>query len=103
MILMPALVLSASESRELILHKEHGGFDHKGHGGFDHKGHGGYDHKGHGGFDHKGHGGYDHKPHLPKKCHPQTITKYKTIYKDRKAEVVNQVMFAYSNIVPPYE
>ncbi|KAK7077459.1 hypothetical protein SK128_007914 [Halocaridina rubra] len=73
-----------------------GGGDHKGGGyGDDHKGGGGGgygdDHKGGGGYGHGGGGGGGHKGYHPSPCHPQTITKYRTVYKDRKAEVANNV------------
>ncbi|XP_066952392.1 uncharacterized protein [Macrobrachium rosenbergii] len=63
---------------------DHGGGGYGGgHGGGGHGGGGG---GGYGGGDHGG-GGYHPAP----VCHPQTITKYKTVYKDRKAQVVNNV------------
>ena len=33
----------------------------------------------------------DYKHSKPKKCYPHTVTKYKTVYKDRKANVYNKV------------
>lgn len=60
-----------------------------------HKGGGG------GGFKkHKG-GGYG-GGYKPDKCHPQTITKYKTVYKDRKANVVNQVCIVKNKSLPVF-
>lgn len=50
----------------------------------------GHKHKGGGGGGYKPH--HDVAPYKPKKCHPQTITKYKTVVKDRKANVFNQVI-----------
>lgn len=61
--------------------------DGHGHGG----GHGGSYGGGHSdGYGHGG-GGHGHGGYKPAPCHPQTITKYRTVYKDKKAEVVNNV------------
>ncbi|XP_042887835.1 uncharacterized protein LOC122263472 [Penaeus japonicus] len=76
----------------------HGGGGHGGggHGGGGHGGGGGYGGHGGGGGGHGG-GGYGGGGggggyHVPAPtCHPQTITKYRTVYKDRKAQVVNNV------------
>ncbi|XP_063586200.1 uncharacterized protein LOC134763565 isoform X2 [Penaeus indicus] len=68
----------------------HGGGGHGGggHGGGGHGG-GGHGGGGHGGGGYGGGGGGYHVP--APTCHPQTITKYRTVYKDRKAQVVNNV------------
>ncbi|XP_042221680.1 uncharacterized protein LOC121866153 [Homarus americanus] len=63
-----------------------GGYGGHGGGGGGYGGHGGGGGGGYGGGGGHGGGGYNPSP-----CHPQTITKYNTVYKDRKAEIVNNV------------
>ncbi|XP_076035247.1 uncharacterized protein LOC143021532 [Oratosquilla oratoria] len=69
-------MVEVSEAREDLAEGRDGGQGREGHGGGTGSGGDSY--------------GYRARGYKPQ-CYPQTITKFKTVYKDRKAEVVNDV------------